>query len=74
MSKDVLEALMPFCEDYGVELGMTIKALRKGFKVIEVPTTMGHKETGRDLLGFIHRGKQFMDVIKVLLAIRRNGI
>lgn len=74
MTREVMERLTPFYEDYGVELGMTIKALRMGLTVIEVPTTMSHKETGRDIKGFIHRGKQFMDVIRVLLYIRRNGI
>lgn len=72
MTKEVLKAVTPFSEAYGVELAMTIKALRQGFKVIEVPTTMKHNETGRDLAGFIHRGKQFVDVLKVITHERRG--
>ncbi|NLB89359.1 MAG: glycosyltransferase family 2 protein [Syntrophomonadaceae bacterium] len=72
MTKEVLKAVTPFSEAYGVELAMTINALRQGFKVIEVPTTMKHNETGRDLAGFIHRGKQFVDVLKVIMNERRS--
>lgn len=66
MTRAVLQAVTPFNEGYGVELGMTITALKKGFRVMEVPTTMSHQETGRDIRGFMHRGKQFIDVLKVL--------
>lgn len=72
MTKEVLKAVTPFSEAFGVELAMTINALRQGFKVIEVPTTMKHNETGRDLSGFIHRGKQFVDVLKVITHERRG--
>lgn len=70
MTKEVLKVVTPFSEAYGVELAMTIKALKHGFKVIEVPTLMKHNETGRDLAGFKHRGKQFMDVVKVIFKLR----
>ncbi|HHV16207.1 MAG TPA: glycosyltransferase family 2 protein [Gelria sp.] len=73
MTGRALEMLSPFDEDYGVELGMTIKALALGLRVQEVPTTMSHKETGRDIQGFLHRGKQFVDVIRVLNKLRRSG-
>ncbi|SHG36747.1 Glycosyl transferase family 2 [Thermosyntropha lipolytica DSM 11003] len=66
MTREVLEAVTPFKEAYGVELGMTLSALRKGFRVLEVPTSMRHNETGRDIKGFMHRGKQFIDVLKVI--------
>lgn len=74
MTREALQVLSPFDEDYGVELGMTIKALALGLRVMEVPTTMSHKETGRDIKGFLHRGKQFLDVIRVLNKLRRNGL
>ena len=66
MNREVLEALTPFHEAYGVELGMSIAALQKGYRLMEVPTTMKHNESGRDLKGFLHRGKQFLDVIRVI--------
>ena len=36
------------------------KALAKGYRVLEVPVNMFHRESGRNLKGFMHRGKQFM--------------
>ncbi len=68
MTREVLQAVTPFREAYGVELGMTLRALQKHFKLVEVPTTMTHSESGRDLKGFLHRGRQFIDVIKVIIA------
>lgn len=74
MTRRALEMLSPFDEDYGVELGMTIRALSMGLQVMEVPTSMSHKETGRDIKGFLHRGKQFLDVLQVLNKLRRSGL
>ncbi len=75
MSREVLMAVTPFHEAYGVELGMTLRALAHGFRVKEVLTDMKHNETGRDLQGFIHRGKQFLDVIRVInLENKRKGV
>lgn len=71
MNREVLQAVAPFQEKYGVELGMTLAALRRGFRVTEVPTTMRHNESGRNLKGFIHRGRQFMDIVRLLLLAGR---
>jgi hypothetical protein len=51
---------------YGLEVGLTIDILRKGCKVVEVPVKMTHRETGRDLAGFKHRGKQFLHIFTVI--------
>lgn len=67
MRREVMLALLPFASGYGIELGMTLRALKKGYRVLEVPTNMYHSETGRDLKGFVHRGKQFWDVARVAL-------
>ncbi len=75
MNREVLMAVTPFHEAYGVELGMTLNALAHGFRVKEVITDMRHNETGRDLQGFIHRGQQFLDIIRVInLENRRKGV
>ena len=50
----------------GVEVGMTIDILKNNFKIEEVLVNMTHSETGRDLKGFIHRGKQFYHIKKVV--------
>lgn len=71
MKVEVLKKVLPFHSGFGIEVGMTIRALRNGYRVKEVPVNMGHAETGRDLKGFIHRGEQFWDVLKVILRERK---
>jgi len=66
LKRQVVEALGGFESGYGVEVGMTIDVARKGFRIREVEVDMTHAETGRDLHGFLHRGKQFIDVARVL--------
>jgi glycosyltransferase involved in cell wall biosynthesis len=56
-----------FESGYGLEVGMSIDILKKGCRVIEVPVEMTHRETGRDLEGIIHRGRQFIDIFGVIL-------
>jgi hypothetical protein len=46
---------------------MTVDAVRAGFHVIEVPVAMRHEPTGRDLAGFLHRGRQGLDLLRVTL-------
>jgi glycosyltransferase involved in cell wall biosynthesis len=64
MKREVIEALGGFAHGYGVEVGMTIDASRRGFRIREVPVQMTHHETGRDLAGFMHRGRQFLHVLR----------
>ncbi|WP_432409486.1 glycosyltransferase family 2 protein [Wukongibacter sp. M2B1] len=52
---------------YGVEVGMTIDILKSGYRIKEIEVGMGHRETGRDLNGFIHRGKQFYQILWTLI-------
>jgi len=51
---------------------MTIRALRKGYRLLEVPVNMSHAATARDLKGFWHRGRQFVDVLKVIVKEGRS--
>lgn len=64
---EVIRKVGSFENGYGVEVGMTIDAVRSGFKFIEIPVELSHAETGRDAAGFLHRGRQFGDVLRVLL-------
>ncbi|MBU1671432.1 MAG: glycosyltransferase [Actinobacteria bacterium] len=72
LTREVYEACAPFAPGFGMEVAMTIDALRAGFGVVEVETSMSHRETGRDLAGFVHRGRQFFDVL-VAIATRIPG-
>ena len=64
--KEVLEIFDEIPFGYGVEVGMTIDILKHNFKIKEILVNMTHSETGRDLKGFIHRGKQFYHIKKVV--------
>lgn len=66
LTREVLKSIGDFERGFGVEVGMSIDALRKGFKILEIPVNMTHNESGRDLKGFLHRGKQFLNVLNVL--------
>lgn len=65
---EVLEQINGKYKGYGVELGMIIDILNRGYSVMEVDVNMYHNETGRDLSGFIHRGKQFWQILTVLIS------
>lgn len=69
LTRSCLATVRPFSAGYGVEVGLTVRALRAGFRLTEVPTTMSHSATGRDLKGFVHRGRQFVHVSLALLAL-----
>ena len=62
--------LFPVAAGFGVETRMTIDAARAGLDIQEVELDLSHRPTGRDLLGFVHRGRQLADL---LLAVRAAG-
>ncbi|HHY70181.1 MAG TPA: glycosyltransferase family 2 protein [Thermoanaerobacterales bacterium] len=66
--KEVLDTIGIIPEGFGIEVGMLIDILKKGFVVKEVDVDMHHDVTGRDLKGFLHRGKQFWHIFKVLIS------
>jgi len=74
LSSECFESVRPFATGYGVEVALTIRALRRGFRLLEVPTTMSHAATGRDVAGFVHRGRQFVHVALALtkMAFERD--
>jgi len=69
MTGTCLAAVRPFSSGYGAEVGITIRALRTDCRVVEVDTTMSHSATGRDLSGFLHRGRQFVDVVLTIAQL-----
>lgn len=69
MTAACFEAMRPFASGYGVEVALSVRALRQGFRLTEVPTTMTHAATGRDFKGFIHRGRQFVHVSIALIKL-----
>lgn len=67
--REVLEALGgTFAPGFGVEVDLTVRAIRAGFRVREVETGFRHKVTGGDWAGLRHRARQFRDVARTVLA------
>ncbi len=53
----------PLAAGFGCETRMTIDAARAGLSVREVSLPLRHRATGRDLGGFLHRGRQLLDAL-----------
>ena len=60
--------VFPVAAGFGVETRMTIDALRAGLDVREVEIDLAHRATGRDLAGFVHRGRQLRDLLLATIA------
>ena len=58
MRREVLDAVLPFADGWGMEVGMTIDAVRAGFTVREYELELSHRATGRTVRGFLHRFRQ----------------
>jgi glycosyltransferase involved in cell wall biosynthesis len=70
LSARVLEDVLPLADGFGMEIGMTIDAVRAGHRVAEVELDLAHRATGRTLGGFVHRGRQLKDFVRVYLQRR----
>ena len=64
--REVIDRFDFMPDGYGVEVGMTVDILKWGYRVNEYLVDMTHNETGRDLKGFIHRGKQYLHIKKIV--------
>ncbi|HSS43563.1 MAG TPA: glycosyltransferase [Solirubrobacterales bacterium] len=72
MRAEVLRAALPFAPAYGMEIGMTIDAVRAGYALREYEVDLEHRATGKNLAGFVHRGRQLRDFARVYWS-RRPG-
>jgi glycosyltransferase involved in cell wall biosynthesis len=72
MRVEVLRATLPFARGYGMELGMTVDAVRAGYRLREYELDLSHRSTGRSLAGFGHRARQLVDFGRVYLSRRRG--
>ncbi len=72
LRSEVLRAVLPFARGYGLETGMTIDAVRAGYRLREYEVDLSHRATGRSLAGFAHRARQFRDFLLVYLRRGRE--
>lgn len=70
----LLRRVHPFAAGYGMEIGITVDAVRAGARVQEIELDLAHRATRRSLRGFIHRGRQLRDFVRVYWARRRHRL
>ncbi|MDF2840453.1 MAG: glycosyltransferase, family 2, partial [Clostridia bacterium] len=54
-------------DNFGMEFKITLEALRNNINIVDIPLDIRHRETGRNISGFCHRGKQFINILKVVV-------
>ncbi len=62
LTREAFEAAVPLAPGWGVETGMTIDLLVKGFTLVEVPCDIRHRPSKNDWSGQLHRAAQYRDV------------
>ena len=66
VKREVVIACGGFAEGWGVEVALTVQALKKDYRVEEVETQMRHRVTGRSFGSILHRYRQYRQIGKVL--------
>jgi Glycosyl transferase family 2 len=76
LSQAARDACFPLAAGFGVEVRMTIDAVRAGLRLEEVELPLAHRLTGRDVRGFAHRGRQLLDALLACgpTAVNHRGL
>jgi glycosyltransferase involved in cell wall biosynthesis len=69
---ETLRTTLPFAPGFGMEIGMTVDAVRAGYRVGEYEIDLEHRATGRTAAGFRHRAVQLRDFVRVYFARARR--
>jgi glycosyltransferase involved in cell wall biosynthesis len=72
MRVEVLRTALPFATGFGMEIGMTVDAVRAGYRLREYELDLEHRASGRSVAGFRHRGRQLLDFLLVYRSRRRR--
>jgi hypothetical protein len=70
LRRSALEDALPLAHGFGMEIGMTIDALRAGHRLVELELELEHRASARTPAGFVHRGHQLVDFVRAYLARR----
>jgi hypothetical protein len=76
LSAGARAATFPLAAGFGCEVRATIDVARAGLRVEEVELPLRHRPTGRDAAGFVHRGRQLLDLLLACgpLAVNHRGL
>lgn len=70
LSYAALEAVSPFHDGFGMEIGMTVDALRLGLNLDEIELPLEHRATGKwKLKDWIHRFRQLRHFVRTFRAL-----
>ncbi len=58
LSRRVFESCRPLSRGFAVDAALTADAVRRGFRIVEIPVAMTHDHRGRTWRGFAHRARQ----------------
>jgi glycosyltransferase involved in cell wall biosynthesis len=73
LSSAAFREVVPFAPGYGMEIGITVDAVRAGYRLREYELDLEHRATGRTVRGFLHRGRQLRDFMRVYRSRRKGG-
>jgi Glycosyl transferase family 2 len=62
LTRAAFEAARPLARGWGVETGLTIDLLRRGWRVTQVEVELAHRATGTGMRAQLHRAHQLTDV------------
>jgi glycosyltransferase involved in cell wall biosynthesis len=65
LTRGALEDVLPFAPGFGLEIGMTVDAVRAGYRLRELDLDLTHRAGGLTPAGFLHRGRQLLDFLRV---------
>jgi glycosyltransferase involved in cell wall biosynthesis len=71
MRLSTLRHLLPFTDGWGLETGMTVDAVRAGYRIEEIELPLSHRVTDRTPAGFLHRARQLRDIRRAAHARAR---
>ncbi|WCK55937.1 glycosyltransferase family 2 protein [Aneurinibacillus sp. Ricciae_BoGa-3] len=73
LSRKAVQAVTDWDCGFGIEVAMTIDIARAGLTVYEVSYPFSHRERGKTIGGFLHRGRQYAAIRRVIRQKRQEG-
>jgi len=70
LAERALEDVLPFAHGFGMEIGMSIDAVRAGHRLLEIELDLSHRASRRTAAGFVHRARQLVDFVRAYLGRR----
>lgn len=73
LKKEIIDKVLPLQNGYGLEMGLNVAFIKQGIRYLEVDCDFKHRVTGNNISGYRHRFKQFVEIIRSILDIKRGN-